>query len=675
MTTPAENRTDSALRALLDRSASLVLVADSAGQLTYANARVAALGYAVDDVVGKNVVDFLHPDDRDADMSSYVRAVDKAQEREPAEVRIRRADGSYALYEIMLTNLLDDEDVRGMVIEGRDVGDRYEQQRRYRLLFEQSPVAQVLVPPDRPAMIANEAFARLFGYNRVALLDMHFSEVFGSSDAHAAFIEELLGGPSHESSVTITLRRHDDEAFTAHVTATAVYDQGALDHILASVEDITEAVRQAAELEASEQRLRAIIDNSPDIIGVVREGGLFEQSGRGTGRLGYPAGFVPPGGFRALLHEDDIETALVALQEVWQGTRDHDSPLEVRLRNAAGEYETFELVAQLTGGGALGRSVVVTARNINERRKAKEAFYAAAERLRVTFEHAPLGVSLVSMKGIIIDINAAACHMSGKTREELLGSDAQEVLHPGDRDLAIEYTTRQLAGEEAKAEFRMLRPDGSIVWALSEARLYEPPTGDPFIITMQTDITERKRLEEELAIQATRDPLTGLLNRGAFVTQLELELARRDPPSFALLFIDLDKFKPVNDLLGHSAGDAVLAQVADRLEKHTRRGDVVARLGGDEFVVIYHGRDIKKGVTHAADRLCAAVAEPIVIQGQQVSVGASVGAALARPNESAAELMQRADEASYLAKQSGGSCVVYADPVDVSSTARRRSSA
>ncbi len=119
----------------------------------------------------------------------------------------------------------------------------------------------------------------------------------------------------------------------------------------------------------------------------------------------------------------------------------------------------------------------------------------------------------------------------------------------------------------------------------------------------------------------------------------------------------------------------MLAQVADRLEKHTRRGDVVARLGGDEFVVIYHGRDIKKGVAHAAERLCAAVAEPIVIHGQRVSVGASVGAAIARPGESAAELMQRADEASYLAKQSGGSCVVYADPVGVSATARRRSSA
>ena len=674
MTTSAKFRTDGAVRALVDRSASLVLVADSTGQLVYANNRVESLGYHPDEVVGKNIVDFLHTDDRDVDVSSYARAVDNAQEREPGEVRIRRADGSWALYEILLTNLLDDEDVRGMIIEGRDLGDRYEQQRRYRLLFEQSPVAQVLVPPDRPAMIANDAFAQLFGYNRVSLLDMHFSVVFESSDAHAAFVQ-ALDDASHEVTVTMTLRRQDDTTFTARVTATAVHDhEGELDHVLVSVEDITEAVMQAAELEASEQRLRAIIDNSPDIIGVVHEGGLFEQSGRGTGRLGYPAGFVPPGGFRALLHEDDVETALLALQEVWQGTRDHESPLEVRLRNAAGEYETFELVGQVTGGGALGRSVVVTARNINERRKAKELFYAAAERLRVTFEHAPLGVSLVSLEGRILDINASACHMSGKTREELVGSDAREVLHPDDRALAIEYTTRQLAGEEVPAEFRMLRPDGSIVWALSEARLYEPPTGDPFIITMQTDITERKRLEGELAIQATRDPLTGLLNRGAFVTQLELELSRRDPPSFALLFIDLDKFKPVNDKLGHGAGDAVLAHVADRLEKHTRRGDVVARLGGDEFVVIYHGREIAKGVTYAAERLCEAVAEPIEIHGHRVTVGASVGAAIARTNESAADLMQRADEASYRAKQSGGSCVVYADPVDVSAP-RRRSSA
>ena len=184
-----------------------------------------------------------------------------------------------------------------------------------------------------------------------------------------------------------------------------------------------------------------------------------------------------------------------------------------------------------------------------------------------------------------------------------------DCVHPDDIEHAIEATSQQISGIDAIAEFRMVRADGTEVWVMSRAALFTPDEDRaPYVISLQTDITARRNLEERLAKEATTDPLTGLLNRNAFMSHVQLALTRHSKAAVGLLFLDLDRFKVVNDTCGHDVGDEVLIRVARALERVTRSGDVVARLGGDEFVVLCQGVDAETiatvGRTRASTR-CA----------------------------------------------------------------------
>jgi len=212
---------------------------------------------------------------------------------------------------------------------------------------------------------------------------------------------------------------------------------------------------------------------------------------------------------------------------------------------------------------------------------------AAEERFNVAFEHAPIAVSIIDLDGRVVDINAAGCEMLGYERAELVGTAAELTVHPDDRALAIQLTTAQLDGSSTPAEFRLLCRDGRVVPSLSHASLVVPTDQNqqPYVISLQSDISDRKRLEEELERRASHDALTGLRNRPSFTQHLDYALRRRHRPSVATMFIDLDDFKAVNDAHGHDVGDDVLVHVADRITETLRAGDVAARLGATPMQV------------------------------------------------------------------------------------------
>jgi diguanylate cyclase (GGDEF)-like protein len=203
------------------------------------------------------------------------------------------------------------------------------------------------------------------------------------------------------------------------------------------------------------------------------------------------------------------------------------------------------------------------------------------------------------------------------------------------------------------------------------------PGGDeePYVVSIQADINERRALEAALAHEATRDPLTGVMNRGAILTQLELALLQRHTSPVGLLFVDLDYFKIVNDTYGHDAGDAVLATVARRIQDAVREGDVVGRIGGDEFVVICSEVSGEHEALEIGERLRSAVAEPITVRGGIAKVDASVGVVLGCHSDDAAVLMRRVDQAAYAAKRSGRGRVRAAtdEPSDAPAEEAKRS--
>jgi diguanylate cyclase (GGDEF)-like protein/PAS domain S-box-containing protein len=268
---------------------------------------------------------------------------------------------------------------------------------------------------------------------------------------------------------------------------------------------------------------------------------------------------------------------------------------------------------------------------------------------------------LVDSGGRVLFATPAVERIIGHSPDDLVGTPFLELVHPGDRHLAS--TTLRTARTEpettSSAKWRVLREDGLFVDVEGTcANLLEDPSVRGFVVTLR-DVGERKDLENQLRHQAFHDSLTGLPNRALFEDRVRHGVAQslRDRQPLAVLFVDLDDFKTVNDSLGHAAGDDLLCQVAKRLDACTRGSDTAARLGGDEFAVLVHTEGAAADTAvEVADRIHEALQRPFQIAGDEIFVHASIGIAMGHTGTSAEDLLRNADTAMYAAKASGKGC-------------------
>jgi diguanylate cyclase (GGDEF)-like protein/PAS domain S-box-containing protein len=300
-----------------------------------------------------------------------------------------------------------------------------------------------------------------------------------------------------------------------------------------------------------------------------------------------------------------------------------------------------------------------------ERRHAENRLRELEERFRRAFEDAGTGMALIGVgeqDGRILEVNDALCASTRYEREQLLTMHLSSIVHPEDAPAKIELVRRVTEGEQtsAQGETRLLDARGEVVWIAYSTSIIRDADGRPqYRLAQLQDITERKRFEGQLQHLADHDPVTTLFNRRRFDEELgrELAAARRYGTGGAVLALDLDNFKYVNDTLGHSAGDELIATVAAILSARLRRTDVIARLGGDEFAVVLPHVDEAQALS-VADELLAAVRNDAVVTTAKGSrrATASIGIALfggAPEMLTAEELLIEADIAMYDAKEAG----------------------
>jgi diguanylate cyclase (GGDEF)-like protein/PAS domain S-box-containing protein len=241
------------------------------------------------------------------------------------------------------------------------------------------------------------------------------------------------------------------------------------------------------------------------------------------------------------------------------------------------------------------------------------------------------------------------------------------LIHPDDRESALSaYHEHWATDGPLRADYRMIARDGSVVWVHDEAYSMTegPASGRRVSQGLLVDTTDQKRMEARLLHDALHDPLTGLANRVLFRDHVERALAssRRARTKVALLFLDLDDFKVINDSLGHRAGDRLLVEVAHRLSGAIRAGDIAARQGGDEFTVLLDRVDGVEDAVGSAGRLASELRRPIELEGRSIVIGVSVGIALAGDEMGADDLLAHADAAMYAAKAQGKARHTVFDP-------------
>lgn len=280
---------------------------------------------------------------------------------------------------------------------------------------------------------------------------------------------------------------------------------------------------------------------------------------------------------------------------------------------------------------------------------------ASEARYRAIFESAAEGIMFTDAASRIVQVNTAFCEITGYSKAEVLGR-SPAFLGSGRHDAAFFADMYAALAQQGlwQGEIWNRRKDGDLyVQWMSVTRIAGAEGVVGYVATM-TDITSRKKAEERLRFRADHDALTGLPNRNLFDDRLRTATvkARRHGDRFALMLVDLDRFKSVNDRLGHLAGDALLVEVGQRLQACVRASDTVARLGGDEFAVVLEEVDGPDAVREVAARICADMARPFELAEGLAQIGASVGVVLG-PDDAAnaTELMRRADAALYAVKK------------------------
>jgi len=674
----ADRIADRRLAAVVSRSSALTGVLAADGSPLYLSPAALELHTGMVGAMPEQVqfaTDRIHPDDFESLAAAFGTALERPEQDVNVRYRVLHADGSWRTMEGTFTNLLDDPDIGGVVLDVNDVTEREEaetalraSEARHRRVVDSLGEGIVLFGEGGRIVGCNPAAEALFGTTASQMVGRTAQDpgwdfvrrdgTFIPTSERPASTTRATGRPCRDVVMGIDGREGVRRWISANSVVVDVTPEGEPDIVAVSFTDITALVESTVEIEQNELRFRTLIARSSDIVAVIDPDlRIGYVSGAVEEILGYTEDELLGRNAVEIIHPEDLDETFAAVGRSVDGGTEPE-PLELRLRHANGAWMYLEALGANLIDDPLVGGIAVNLRDISERRRIEATLRDAQVRFEEAFEHAPIGIAMVGAAGRFFRVNPAFCKMLGYTNDELLEKSFSDLTHPDDLERNVELHERSYHGELESyvIEKRYRRKGGDWIWCRVHVTLVRDADGEPqYSLGQIVDVTEQRQFEERLAYEATHDGLTDLPLRNLLIDHLDLALAgaRRRGTEVAVLFIDLDHFKRVNDSFGHAAGDELLVTAADRLRKSVREGDTAGRFGGDEFVIVCPDIDGASEAVIVAERIRAALDTPFAVRGSEMYVGASVGVVVADGNSDAGTLLKHADIAAYRAKERG----------------------
>ena len=647
---------------------------DMAGRVLWSNpALQGMLGYEDEELRGMFRTEFTHPLDVGEDTNLYEELLRGERQSFRSEKRYVRKDGSPMWGRLSTFRIDDESDLALVIVEDIDTHkvaerDLAASEGRFRTVIEQAPLSIHIFEPGGRSLRANASWNVLWDLQEGEEPEGH--DIYQDEQLRATGLLAYIEESKRKGAVVRTPPLLHDPARTGREgperkLEASVYpvkdEEGNVFEMALIIEDVTERMEAEARLRQAEAHYRNVVDSLGEGLLITD---LDDAVVYANPRMAELSGYA----VEEMLGRPAYEMLLP--QEHWEQTRRRN---EERVRGKSDRYETrclrkdgtsFWAAVNATPYRDPSGEIVGTVgafNDVTERRGAEQELRAAEERYRALVENVP-AVAYTQELGK----PQTALYVSPRVRD-LTGYGPEDfesdpdlwygVVHPGDRqEVAVEDERTEKTGEAFRMEYRLVHRDGRVVWVRDESVLVR--AGDqapPYWQGVMSDITEHKALEEQLKHQALHDPLTGLPNRILLEDRLRLALRRtkRRGGQAAVLFVDLDNFKVVNDSLGHEAGDRLLRAVTKRLGAVVRPEDTVARLGGDEFIFLLEEVGLEEACG-TAERILAALRSPISLKGRMVYANASIGIAVGgNDTQRTEDLLRDADLAMYRAKRSG----------------------